>query len=174
MAAPTGIIEETVPHARLVVYPSPLRAAVVSAPLTVGLFALGGFVATQGGTDQPGPLVVGAVLVLAGLGCLALVLRPLWTGRRPLLTVDGAGITDPAAGTVRWADVAEIVVEKRNHNRFVVVRVWDPRMLLESGVSVPKRARSNLRWFGGPIVLANVNFPGSPRRLIAAMERYRP
>lgn len=175
MAARTGIVEETVPHPRLVVYPSRIRVALSAVFMILFVVPLGlGVLVTGLGDRELEPLVLGPLLVVGGLAAAVIELRMLWSEPRPFLVVDADGLWDRGAGAVPWSEVGEIGVVRLKYNKYVVVHIRDLRVLKGTGGPRPRLVRSNLRWLGAPIALASAAIPGSAEELIARIERYRP
>lgn len=175
MAARTGIVEETSPHDRLIVYPSRTRTVLATVGVIAVLLPLGLVTVALGVRDHElVPVVLGPLIIVISLVAGVSGLRTLWSEPQPLLVVDADGLRDPGAGMVRWPDVGEIGITRLKYIKYVVVHIRDPQVLADSGVPRPSLVRSNLRWLGAPIALASPAIPGSCTQLIARIERYRP
>lgn len=171
MATRSGIVEETGPHARLMVYPSPVRTALPGVTIAaLGMWALMAGVIGR----ETGLLLIGAVVVALGLLSAGLGLQRLLSTPDPVLTVDADGVRDHRIGLLPWWNVGEIRTVRLQYLKYVVVQARDPQVFLDSGVAEPRRARSNLRWLGGPIAVPSFQIPGSARQLVMRIERHRP
>lgn len=112
-------------------------------PRSLTLFVLAGTFAAAALYFQTVLVSRGAATIFAALAAITLVAYAFLIQTIPVLVIDDSGIFDARLGIpkIPWRDIEEVTIEASYRNRFLCIRVRDPKTYISKANQLETQAR---------------------------------
>ena len=112
-------------------------------PRSLTLFVLSGSFAAAALYFQTVLVSRGAATIFAGLAAFSLLAYAFLIQSVPVLVIDDSGVFDARLGIpkIPWRDIEEVTVEASYGNRFLCIRVRDPKAYIQQANALEVKQR---------------------------------